>query len=390
MNLLINLLLFIDSWLGTHLARPTKRFRRRDYFRGMMYNQNYIERLNRHLRIHEQLCKLDPSDNRTKYEHDKAVVHILNNHALSRAAWYNERVFDYVDKRLTKNSGDPIPFYSSFGYFNYPLYQITTIPDITLFLKGSRFIEECVLNDVSIRKALLRDNEEWAPREHLLIKNQVGISEYELNSLDSLLVEAMLRRLVLALSNKSIEQNNNVSANLRTIRNIQVILEMLCFMDGVMIKEDLASALVDKLVLCDLHSLGVVPNQDNPTKRCLAMLSSTKIEPVTLITYIIEDEHSSAVGLFDLQKEGAYIHVVFDSTTLLGSAQYALPVGYPYQWFQYFDFKRLSPSRHRRISDDNIACVDKITDFRSLIVETTQPIYSSKDTGAKSNPFPVI
>lgn len=55
MNMYLTLCDFINSWFGTSFGKPSKRFRKREFYKGQYYPKKFIIALNQHLLLHQFL-----------------------------------------------------------------------------------------------------------------------------------------------------------------------------------------------------------------------------------------------------------------------------------------------------------------------------------------------
>lgn len=371
MNMYLTLCDFINSWFGTSFGKPSKRFRKREFYKGQYYPKKFIITLNQHLLLHQFLYDLIPSDSRTKFEHDVAVKQLLLEHVIARAAWYSEDVFKYVYKEANVPN-TYLPHCLEAASFNYPLYEFTTSDNFAECLRTTSYARHD-LNDSPPNMKRDCDDEPMIS-DTLVIGSAGGLSQ--LSHLDIELVDIALGRYVQAMDDISIINGNNIQLTLDMIKGIQKVLEAVCFMDGVFIKPSRAEELVAKLTLCNEHRYGISPNEDNPTRRCLAMLVGGKFNRgIILNTYMIQERTDvvSKWAMTDISRSGGYVYFAYDTDALLGKAKQSITFGPRHQWFQVFEFNRVLRLPPRgTISKDRLVYRDEIFDFRPMLFGDSQ------------------
>lgn len=367
MKIFLALCAFINRWLGTTFGEPSRRFRRRDYYRQQHFSTHFVTMLNQHLLLHLFLYKVVPSDSMIKFEHDDAVKQILGNHIRARAAQYSEPVFKYIDKHMV-NQEVKFPFCHSEKSYHYPLYELSTTVDFESSIKNTDYYRYDL---VTGSPTLQRDNDD-VPLSSGTLDLATDISLGKLSRLDTDLVDTVLHRYILALDDTSILNANNCVVTLNMIKGIQTVLEAVCFMQGVYIKSGRAEQLIDKLKLCAEHRYGVSPNEDNPTQRCLAMLVGGKFNRGVILTTYLVREHTDVTqkwAIHGAEEEGSFVYFTYNSASLIGKARHTLTLGKRHQWFQVFDFKRVAARPKAGLPDSCVIYRDEILDFKQMLFE---------------------
>ena len=368
MKIFITLCAFINSWLGTSLGEPSKTFRRREYYKRQYYPKNFIAMLNQHLLLHHFLYELTPSSNRAKFEHDEAVRTLLYEHILARAAWYNDDVFKYIYKGTVHilKSTTELPFCLDDKRFNYPLYELTTCDDFAKCLEITSYVRHSL--DKAAPNMKMDCNGEPKISDEMYVDTSLSLGQ--LSQLDTELVDDILNRYLLSLDDTSIINSNNVQLTLDMIKGIQKVLEAVCFMRGVFIKPNRAEQLVSKLNLCNEHRYGINPNEDNPTQRCLTMLTGGQFNRgIILNTYLVRerDDVVTKWAMNDMSESGSYVYFTYDATNLLGKANQSITFGPRHQWFQVFEFNRVLKRPKAGVGENVLVYRDEIFDFRQML-----------------------
>lgn len=370
MKIFLTICAFINSWFGTTFGEPSKTFRRREYYRCHTLSKNFISMLNQHLLLHQFLYDLIPDGSAAKFEHDEAVRGLLYEHILSRAAWYNDDVFKYVSKEIKdiRTSVSTLPFCLDPLRFNYPLYEFTTSDSFTSCLETTSYVRHS-LND---NPPNMKRDSEGEPRTSHILDLVTDLSLNQLSRLDTDLVDTVLHRYILALDDTSIINDNNTQVTLSMIKGIQKVLEAICFMRAVYIKPGRADQLIEKLTLCNQHRYGISPNEDNPTQRCLTMLTGGQFNRgIILSTYLVRERTDivTKLAMRDISESGSYVYTTYSQDNLLGKASQSMSFGPRHQWFQVFEFNRMSKRPKTEASPDRLVYRDEILDFKQMLFE---------------------